>query len=95
MNLKDSIANKIYYLILAEVLARDNFISKPVTSLFSCGVINKSSYLSYLILFEFFFFVAKIFRGWGLPLSVLIHITEGSKAFPSFLLTQMQSLPLQ
>ena len=28
MNLKDSIANKIYYLILAEVLARDIFIDQ-------------------------------------------------------------------
>ena len=35
-NLKDSITNKIYCLILAEVLARDIFMSKPVAELFPC-----------------------------------------------------------
>ena len=33
-NVKDSITNKIYCLILAEVLARDVFMSKPVIGLF-------------------------------------------------------------
>jgi hypothetical protein len=34
-NLRDSITNKIYCLILVEVLARDIFMSTPVIGLFS------------------------------------------------------------
>jgi hypothetical protein len=41
-NLKDFIVNKIYCLILAEVLAKDIFMSKPVTELFPCIGISKS-----------------------------------------------------
>jgi hypothetical protein len=55
MNLKDFIINKNLCLILAEVLARDIFMSKPVTVLFLCGGISKSSYLSCLILLNISF----------------------------------------
>jgi hypothetical protein len=34
MNFKGSVTNKIYSLILAEVSARDIFVSKPVSGLF-------------------------------------------------------------
>ena len=64
-NLKDSITNKIYCLNLAEVLARDIFMAKPVTGLFPCQGINSSSYLSCLIFLFFFFFFFEIFGGWG------------------------------
>ena len=63
MNLKDSITNKTYCLILAQVLARDIFMSKSVTGLFPCGGISKSCYLSCLILSNFSFLsLDKIFR---------------------------------
>ena len=54
-NLKDSITNKIYCLILAEVLARDIFMSKSVTGLFPCWGISRSSYLSCSIFLSFSF----------------------------------------
>ena len=52
-NLRDSITNKIYCFILAQVLARDIFMSKSVTGLFPCGGISKSCYLSCLIFSNF------------------------------------------
>jgi hypothetical protein len=46
---KDSITNKIYCLISAELLAGDIFMSKPVARLYPCGGISKSFYLSCFI----------------------------------------------
>ena len=55
MNLEDSLANKIYWLCIAEVLARDIFMSQPVSGLFPCRGISKSRYLSCLVFLIFFF----------------------------------------
>ena len=55
MNFKDSITNKISWLILAEGLARDINMSKQVSGLFSCGGTNNLSYL--LSLVEIFFLI--------------------------------------
>ena len=52
MNFEDSVANKFYWLCIAEVLARDIFVSQPTLGLFPCRGISKSCYLSCL---EFFF----------------------------------------
>ena len=68
-NFKDSITNKIYYLILVEILAREICLSKPAIKLFPCRGISRSSYLSFLISSKFF----EIFK--GLPLSYQIDIT--------------------
>jgi hypothetical protein len=63
MNFKDSVTNMICWLILAEVLARDIFISKPVWELFPCGMLSNSCYLSYFIFLNFSFLsLANIFR---------------------------------
>jgi hypothetical protein len=69
----DSTTNKIYSLILAEVLASDIFMSKSVTGLIPCVGSRKSGYVYCLSFFEFFFSVDKIFR--RSPLLYLIHIT--------------------
>lgn len=54
MNLEDYVANKTHWLCIAEVLARDIFMSQPVSGLFPCRGISKSCYLSCLVLFFFF-----------------------------------------
>lgn len=78
-NLKDSITNKIYCLIVAEVLARNIFMSKPVTRLFPCWGISRSIYLFHLIFSNFSRSLG------GLPLLYLIHITlEGFQSLFSF-----------
>jgi hypothetical protein len=64
INFKNSESNKIYWLILAEVLARDIFISKPVSGMFPCRGISNSCYLSCLVFLNFSFLSkAKIFKG--------------------------------
>lgn len=83
-NLKGSIINKIYCLNLAEVLARDIFMSKLVTGLFPCPGISRSSYLCCLIFSNFSFLsVAKIFRGSSPIISDNITL-EGVQSFFSF-----------
>ena len=82
MNLKDSITNKTYCLILAQVLARDIFMSKSVTGLFPCGGISKSCYLSCLILSNFSFLsLDKIFRLSYLIISDPYYFGRGPKPF--------------
>ena len=49
MNLEDSLANKIYWLYIAEVLARDIFMSQPALGMFPCRGISKLCYLSCLV----------------------------------------------
>jgi hypothetical protein len=64
INFKDFVTNKIYWLILAEVLARDIFMSKSVSGLSPCGGICNLCYLSCLVFLDFSFLsIAKIFMG--------------------------------
>ena len=90
-NLKDFIINKIYCLNLAEVLARDIFMSKPVTRLLPCRGISQSYYLSCLVVFKFSFLsVAKIFM-WSSPvISDPYHSRRGPKLLFLFLSIQIQ-----
>jgi len=81
MNLKDSVTNKIYCLILAEVLARGIFISKPILGLFPCGGISKSFYLPCLVLNFSLLSVVKIFRGSSPITSDPYHSGRGPKPF--------------
>lgn len=82
MNLKDFITNKKYYLILAEVLSRDTFMSEPIIELFPCGGISKLYYLSCLICLNFSFLtLAKIYRGSSPIISDPYHLGRGPKPF--------------
>ena len=89
MNFKDSITNKVEWLILTEVLARDIFMSKPVSELFPCGGIYfpscNSCYLSCLLALMFFFLsVAKIFRV-SSPIISDPYYFKGVQSFSCFL----------
>jgi hypothetical protein len=63
MNFEDSVANKIHWLCIAEVLSRDAFMSQSFSGLQPCRGINKLCYLSCLLFISFFPSAAKIFRG--------------------------------
>jgi hypothetical protein len=83
-NFKDSITNKIYYLTLVEILAREICLSKPAIKLFPCRGISRSSYLSFLISSNFL----RSLR--VLPCHIkLISLWKESKAFSPFLSTQI------
>lgn len=70
INSKDSINNKICWLISAEVLNRCISISKPVFELLPWGGINNLCYLSRFILLNFhFLFVVNILSGVSLIIS--------------------------
>ena len=82
-NLKDSIANKIYCLMLAEALARDIFMSKPVTG---CSLVEDSAdQVTYPVRFsQIFLFCSQDLQG-VFPPSYPIHITlEGVQSLISF-----------
>jgi hypothetical protein len=79
-NIKDSITNKAYCLILSEVLDRDIFKPKPM---------SRNQQIKSPVLFDFLKFF-EIFR--RSPLLCLIHITlEGVQSL-FFPVTQIQSL---
>jgi len=85
MNFKDSVTNKSYCLILADVLARDIFMSNPVSGLFLMWR-NQQNIVPVLFdLLKFFFSTCSQNLQGDFPLSYLIHITlEGIQSLLFF-----------
>lgn len=79
--MKDSITNGIYYLILAEVLARDIFMSNSVTGLFPSVGIKQIKLAVTFDVFEFFFSVASISKGSSPVISDPYHRGRDPKPF--------------
>jgi hypothetical protein len=85
INFEDSVANKVYGICVAQVLARDFSMSQPVLGLFPCKGINKSCYLTCLVFLILFFpscLQSIFFRGSSFILSDLYYFGKSPK--PSF-----------
>jgi hypothetical protein len=83
INFKDFIINTIYWLILAEILARDIFMSKPFLGMLPCGGISKLCYLTCLIFLNFSFLsVAR--KGSSPIISDPYYFGKGPKPFYLF-----------